>query len=487
MPYSLSKDGKCVEKKLPDGSMKTMKCYDNHQQALDYLRALEINVKQSVITEMSMAITKASFDPKTETMRFRMVGSDVGPDVFGERMSLELFNDFVSRIETATPVAEPFKSILSEKSGWTGGMPYVSVAHYKSGIEGANIPADMEKVYVDGEKLKAVATCRDSVLGKAVYSALKDDLAGTSEYEDKIRVSIGFLDLKHSHGDFVFERNALENTCPMCENGVGDKVYLKGQLVHMALTRKPANPRTDTEVDMAKEIKTKQDDAESIVGKALTDELEINKSTTEEVEILTVKASDMPADHTGKADCTCKACADKKKDMPMKSDVVEPVVEPIAEVIAPVVEPEVVVPVEKSALDVAVDNLKLHIEQVKSLPRDEALVQLQPEFELVAKAVQGIFPEPVTVKTELSPELNTFLQEFKSILTDVSGKVATLSSEVTVLKGQVAVGGQPAKTEIPAPRNLQIERSITNPIFPDLANQKPMSIKELALRSVQAQ
>lgn len=482
MPYSLSKDGKCVEKKMPDGSMKTMKCYDNHADALAYLRALEINVKQSVVTEMSMTVTKASFDPKTQTMRFRMVGSDTGPEVFGsERMSLELFNDFCTRIETSSPVAEPFKSVLEEKSGWSGGMPYVSVAHYKSGVNGANIPADIEKVYVDGEKLKAVAVCRDSVLGKAVYAALKDDLAGTSEYEDKIRVSIGFLDLKHSHGDFMFERNALENTCPMCENGVGDKVYLKGQLVHMALTRKPKNPRTDTEVDMAKDIKTKQDDAESIVGKALTEELEVNKSTTEDVEILTVKA-DMPKDHTGKEDCTCKACADKKKEM-MKSDVVEPVVEPVVDV----VEPEVIPPVEKSALDTAVDSLKTHIEQVKSLPREDALVQLQPEFELVAKAVRELFPEPTVVKTELSPELNTFLQEFKTILTDVSGKVATLSSEVAVLKSQVAVGGQPAKNEVPAPRNLQIERSIISPLLPDLANQKPMSIKELALRSVQTQ
>lgn len=499
MPYMIVNSGKsfCVHKQNSDKSAgEKLKCYDNKPDAEKYLRALYANVKQSTapIVEMSMAITKASFDTKSQTMRFRMVASDTGEDVFGEKMSLELFNDFTKRIETGADVPTPFKSILSEKSGWSGGMPYVSIAHYKSGIEGKNIPADTEKVYVDGECLKAIATCRNTPLGKAVFSALKADLEGKSTYEDKVRVSIGFLDLAHSHGDKIFTRDTLDKECVMCKNNVGNKVYLKGQLVHLALTRAPANPRTDTEVDMS-QIKTKREDAQSIVGESLAEEIEVNKSATDaEPEILVVKAEvpvveeskkkvvDSPAEDTaeGPEDASPDAedtaegempmdemPADKKKKMMKKSEVVE-----------------------RTALDTAFDTFKGRVVELKSMTKDEALKALQPDFELLAKAVQDEFadaPAPTKVVASIDPALGDLLVKLSTTIDTLVEKVGAISTEVTMLKSQSALTQKVGKTEVAAPRNVQVERAAPSMGFMDIQAQKPMSIKELALRSVQPQ
>lgn len=436
----------------------------------------------SAFVEQSLCISKASFDPQTQTMKFRMVSSDIHPDSFDERMSLELFNDFTSRIEKNAQVPEPYKSILSEKSGWQGGMPYVSVAHFKSGKDGANIPADTEKVYVDGECLKATAICRDTPLGQAVFKALKADLDGTSAYEDKIRVSIGFLDLSHSHGDYVFERKGIASVCPMCENSVGNKVYLKGVLVHNALTRVPANPRTDAEVDKSMTIKTKEEDAASIVGDEMASEIVKNKSVVDDEpleSILTVKAApqeDTAEDEMGvkdhPADCSCKACADKKKE-PMKS-VVDEVITPV-EVVA------------KTALEECFDVLKAKIVEYKSLPREEALKNIQPTFDAFGTAVQSEFAEEksVAITASIDPALSELLTSMKSTLDAVNAKISVLSDEVTILKSQVGVTSKSVAPVVSDTirRNLQVERAL-NAVDAAMA-MKPRSILEIARASVQ--
>ena len=458
-----------------------------------------------ILKEMGMSITKASFDKTTGIQRFRMVCSDISADVFDEKMSLELFNDFTSRIDRSLEVPMPFKSILSEKSGWSGGMPYVSLAHYKSGKEGKNVPADTEKVYIDGEMLKATAACRDTPLGKAVFKALKDDLEGKSDYEEKVRVSIGFLDLSHSHGDYVFTRDTLEKVCPMCENEVGNKIYLKGQLVHLALTRAPANPRTDTEVDMSKQITTKREDAESIVGESLVDEVEVNKSMLDdEPEFLVVKAEvaapvidddemvensmtddgkkmmdeakKMMADGKMKGDKEMMDKAQKMMDkakMMMKSVVADPEPAVVAEV------------VERSALDTVLDDFKEKVLAAKSMTREDALKALQPDFELVAKAVQDEFvAEPVAPVATIDPALVELLTSMKSIVEGLTTQVGSLVTEVAILKSQGVVAGKTIKaTEVPEPRNVQIERTVI-PRLTDIHGVKPLSIGEIAKKSV---
>ena len=220
----------------------------------------------SEFNEISMVITKAVLDKKSGEMRWSMSASDTGVDSYGDRTTVELFENFVSRIESGQEVPVEFKDAICEED-WCGGLPYVSISHLKSAA-GANVPGDVEKVYVDGNVLKAKGVLHNDSLGFAVFQSLLSDLYGESEYDDKIRVSIGFLDLKHSHGDFIFERKSVDDVCEKCLAGEGDKVFLDGQLVHLALTRKPANPRTDMEVEKMADVKTREEDAESIVGKA---------------------------------------------------------------------------------------------------------------------------------------------------------------------------------------------------------------------------
>jgi len=249
--------------------------------------------KKSELAEFSMTIVKASFDKVDQKMKFRAKASDTDPDLYGEQMTPELFRDFVDRIENDTPVPEAFKSVICEED-WCGGLPYPSIAHYKS-AGGKNVPGDIDNVYVDGNILKSTGVLYDNDLGRAVFNSLCNDLYNKKNQVDKdpVRISIGFLDLEHAHigqgMDYIFERKDLTTVCPMCSRGIGGKRYLKGILVHEAFTRVPVNPRTEAEVmkAMGDEIKTKKDDAASIVGD-LAESL-VDKSKVGEV--LTLKAN----------------------------------------------------------------------------------------------------------------------------------------------------------------------------------------------------
>ncbi len=253
---------------------------------------------KSQLAEFSMAIVKASYDKQNGgVMRFRAVASDTEPDLYGESMSPELFQDFTDRIEHNIPIPEAFKSAICEDT-WCGGLPYPSISHFKAGPGGSNVPGSLEKVYVDGNRLKSEGVLSDSDLGRAVFKALLDDLyAKKSNVDHKpVRISIGFLDLQHSHVgngmNYTYERKNLTDPCPMCLQNIGGKVYQKGVLVHLAFTRVPVNPRTEAEVErsMSDAIVTKQDDAASIIGKDLADILVDKSQAGDSVSVLTVKS-----------------------------------------------------------------------------------------------------------------------------------------------------------------------------------------------------
>jgi hypothetical protein len=255
----------------------------------------------------------------------------------------------------------------------------------------------------------------------------------------------------------------------MCENGAEEKTYLDGILVHNAFTRKPANPRTVVEVEkMAEEIVTRQDDAQSIVGEDLAQELEVNKSTTTDELPLVVKSEEPVAEKafppmsddedldegSHPADCECKACMSKKK-------------KPMA---------------EKSALDIAYDNLKSRVTELKSVNRDEAVRELQGEFEKLAETLKSEFPEPApvpVVEAKIDPALAELLTAIKSSVEKTNDTVSKHSEEVAIFKSAAKVQVAPAQ-ETPAPRNLQVERTIVKPAAPG----NPMSIAELARKSV---
>lgn len=413
------------------------------------------------VSQFTMHITKSTFDTKTNQMRWAMTASDTGEDLYGERMSVELYRNFVKRIEENTPVPEVFLSALDEKSGWNGGMPYTSVSHYRSGVDGANIPGMPEVVYVDGEMLKAKGTFKDTQLGRAVFKSINEDIAGTSKWEDKIRVSIGFLDYKHAHGDFVFTRSTLEDECPMCEKGVGDKLYLDGQLVHLAFTRKPARVTTSVEVEkMADEIKTKEEDALSIVQ----DESILNEVLTKRS--ILVERSEEPVVEPVVEKVA--ACEDESSPEDMKEDEEEKKKKK-----APM----------KSELEAAFDNLVSSIEQSKSLSKEEALKAVQPSFDALGLAVQKSFvdadEQSQAVPTITKSDLDNVVSEIRTLFSGVQETVNALVADVAVLKSTTA----PAKIEtvVPQPRSSVVSRSLgEQPAAPKLK----MSIKEIAERSV---
>lgn len=254
-------------------------------------------IKKSDLQEFTLTIRKASFDPVSGEMRWRADTSDVDSDLYDDNMSMELFADFIDRIERSEPPPEPIRDQYTSDY-WGGGMPYLSLSHYYD-LGGSAVPGIVDAIYVDGKFLKAKGRLYDNQLGKAVWSSLKSDLEHRAKTDHSpVRISIAFLDYMHKHKStgFVFERDFTDPTkivCPECraehrEGRVGGKIFLKGLLIHLALTRVPVNQRTIMEVEKA--MTTRLEDAASIVGTDLAAEidaksLEVGKAELEEMVI----------------------------------------------------------------------------------------------------------------------------------------------------------------------------------------------------------
>jgi hypothetical protein len=335
---------------------------------------------KSELSEFSLAIKKASVDPKTGERRWRADTSDIGEDSHGDSMSLELFSDFVRRIESNEQPPEEYRSEF-----WQGGEPYLSISHYPD-LNGDAAPGISEKTYVDGAFLKARGRIFNNKLGDAAWNTIKYELEHKSEVRDPVRISIAFLDYEHQHKSTgtVYTRTENAPFCMECllaevNQRPNPKIYRKGHLIHYAMTRVPVNKRTIMEADMT----TRMEDAESIIGKSLAEELEEKaalvgkaelviksendeqapapeKEATEQVTVPAIKV-DNPPELTevvaglteqvkelsllvkslverkmdkepdpkdkdeaaeGEEECKGEGCGDKKK-MPMKSEVVE--------------------------------------------------------------------------------------------------------------------------------------------------------------------
>lgn len=223
----------------------------------------------------ALYITRVAKDPKTGRKTWFATSSGTKVDAYGERMSVDLFRDFVRRIEGNEDVPEVFASVA-----WKGGNPYLGVAHYLD-LDGYGIVGDTDKVYIDSTVLKARGSFRDTPLAEAAYLAIRRDIDQEIPVENRVRISIAFVDWGHEHlGQGTFERKALTDQCVLCDDGVGGKVYRRGHLVHLALTRRPAYPDTDILLE-ERSMTTKRDDAASIVGDTEAEELEKRASLTQ--------------------------------------------------------------------------------------------------------------------------------------------------------------------------------------------------------------
>jgi len=344
-------------------------------------------------------------------------------------------------------------------------------------------------------------------MGHAVFKTLCDDLYTEKAHKDgKVRISIGFLDLEHKHlgkgtsPDYVFKRLGLTDVCPKCSEGIGNKVYTKGQLVHLALTRVPVNPRTDMEVSKAM-IETKKQDAESIIGVELSDTLEeksivasdaiVIKSDSESTEVIEEKAKPKPETEMegGKADEMEDEKEMKKKHEQMMAGKAKVAADKQSEELtydeldeAKREERRNRPAGERSMLEKSFMSLEAKIVELKSqnVPAETALREVQPLFSAFGEEVKKSFettPIAVDVNTVVNTEL---INAVKSLAESMSTFQQTVSTELATLKAQVATKSAVSMTqEIPTPRsisarNLPVEQRDPN---------KPLSIQELAIRS----
>lgn len=274
-----SKDGKKLSK--PYASKKEA------EARLAEIERIKHAKMKAGLEEVELVITKSSVQADG-TRRWMATTSDTGRDRVGEQTSLALYQDWIERIETgksASFLPPPRK-------------PFLGVSHYPS-LDGDGEAGEADSLYIDGDRFKAKGLFTPTGLGLALAEAVQNEqsLIKRGEFQgEPIRISAAWWDISHSHGDYVFERKSLAERCPMCEGGAGDKTYLKGQLDHFAATRVPINPRTDITLEEKAMTKTRKEDAASIIGDELAEELEgkakpVGKAEVEELpEAMAVRA-----------------------------------------------------------------------------------------------------------------------------------------------------------------------------------------------------
>lgn len=424
-------------------------------------------------------------------MRWSAINSDTDWDLYGERMSLELYRSMLSKIKSNVPPPEPFAELVTSEY-WKGGMPYLSIAHYSDG-NGKAVPGDVKELFIDNLQLKAKGTLHKSPLGLAVWNSLKvDEINYKNNLDtDRIRISIAFLDLAHKHGEDgqTFRRKSFSDVCPECARGVGEKVYLDGYLVHLALTRVPVNPRTVMEAEdvMAKKSKpeTRKEDAISILGsEELADELE--SSTLEMksdvlVEMSDTEAVDAPVGVTDEGiqepvpqDEVVTVTVSKLELASMIQSIVE---QSLSKEEKEVIEEPATPEVEKSALELSVDKLYNVVNGVvsKAGTAEEKLQEIQPVLEEVGQTIVSIVRSstgnPQVVAAPANDAVLEAVQSLASLVQEIGTKVATLEQKSNA---------QPSATRIPAPRSVVLASQAQ----PEPKTENPNSVKSIARRSV---
>lgn len=258
-------------------------------------------VKKAELVEFSLTVRKASL--VNGERHWRADTSDVDADSYDDNMSHELFADFIERINRSEAPPEPIREHYVTDF-WDGGMPYLSISHYPD-LNGDAVPGVVDAVFLDGKYLKAKGRLYDNPLGQATWNALRSDLEKRGDTDHTpVRISIAFLDYKHMHKDTgtVFERDFSDQTKMVCSecaenrrNGkVGGKVFLKGQLIHLAMTRVPVNKRTIMEVERS--MTTRKEDAASIIGEELAEQIDEKALAVGKSEAEVIRAEDAPVE-----------------------------------------------------------------------------------------------------------------------------------------------------------------------------------------------
>lgn len=479
----------------------------------------------NLLQNFDMYITKSSFSDGL--MKWSAINSDTESDLYGEKMTIQLYHKMLSYIENKVPPPDEFKSMVCSDY-WCGGMPYVSLAHY-SDMNGKAALGEPLVIYVDGNRLKAKGLMFDTPLGRAAWKGIKEDEKLPKD-EDKIRISIAFLDLAHKHGDNgkVFERKSITSICPECLKGVGSKIYLDGYLVHLALTRKPVNPRTSMEEDIMakKSITTRKEDAISIVGDStLVEEIEqvaletksdvlVEMSDTDSNDPIVEEANTKkdPEEVSAKDeheagmedDMDGDEYKDKKKKAMAKHSLTDGDIEVIRSLILEALpkkeevlaKAENQVPTEKSdtasspepevtksALDIATDGLYNSVNQAISMQGatvEQRLEAINPALHALGNSITTLVRESMGI--EVPATVSNDQAVILEAITSMSNSVKELAQKVAIMeeKSQTS-SANPVQSRIPAPRSIQaavISQSQTS------APANPNSVSNIVRRSV---
>jgi len=418
-------------------------------------------IPKADVQEFSMAIVKASYDKATATRRWRAVASDTEEDSYKDSMSLELFSDFMDRIETEEAPPEDFRSDF-----WSGGKPYLSVSHYPD-LNGKGVPGPVDTIYIDGNRLKSTGRFDDTPIGRACFESICKDLYSEDPIpeDQRIRISIAFLDYKHKHkaSGYVFERSKENPLCPEClkellEGESGGKEFLRGHLIHLAMTRVPVNTRTQMEVERS--MTTRKEDAASIIGEEQAEELEAESKMVGKSEALVIKADDeevveevsteeAPAEEIiveeGKHDKKMmedeeeEDDEEEKKKKEEKSDFEEIMLGMLTEIKSGMNKP-----IETHPLDEAIVKLK-SVYDIASEMDDStiALQTMQEPFEFLVRSIQDnlvreepqqVTEEPVSAESSIAE----LLADFKE----------SMSQEIGLLRAEVAAVKSAPKAEV---------------------------------------
>lgn len=424
--------------------------------------------KKAQLAEFSLSIKRASYDEDTGEMRWRADASDTDNDSYNDNMTLELFSDFVSRIEKNEAAPEEFQTEF-----WRGGMPYLSISHYPD-LDGVGVPGPVESVYIDGTFLKSKGKYNDTPLGRACFRSIRDDLYNKeSEIEDKVRISIAFLDYMHKHksNGYTFEREELSDFCPEClreliEGEYAGKEFIKGQLIHLAHTRVPVNKRTLMEVD--KSMTTRKEDAASIVGEELAEELDEKATVVGKSEALVIKA-----DEEETAPEPEVVVEEGKHDKEMeKDDEDEEEEKKMKEKKAEVVEED------KSEQDVReiLERLKAEVfkEPEPVHPLDEAVIALKASYDQAIEAdlsvedkLRFIQESYVAVGEQIKSDIRNQPQP-EAGGNDIMQAVRALAQQVELLAARM--DEKESKPEVPARRSIQPNQ--INPMTEHVSMQK---------------
>jgi len=421
--------------------------------------------KKASMQEFSLTIKSATVDKETGERRWRADNSNTDDDRAGDNMTQELFASFLDRIEKNEEAPEEYTSDF-----WKGGMPYLSLSHYPD-MNGDAIPGDVIATYVDGKYLKSKGTMRDTPLGNAAWKSITDELqrikAG-EEIDDKIRMSIAFLDYKHKHksNDYIFERGSFDEICPEClvELIRGEhpgKSFLDGLLVHLAMTRVPMNEDTTIDPDMLEErsMTTRLKDAASIVGDELAEELDEKALEIGKSEALVVKADEEEAPVEE---------PETKVDVPQELlDEIKSLSEKVNQLTE---EPETE---ETHPLDAAFIALKLDFDSVmlSEVSSEEKLTAIQKPFE--------VFGNTLALMFKAEPEEAVEAEDYSALTKALSEAMQPFAQKLDLITAQIA---QQPQVETPVRRSVNPSSVTQQPLIAE--PQKPQSISDIVRKSV---